>query len=116
MDDDGWIMAVSEIHKKCSLSIVLSLRVQILATEALNILPKILRRYGWSFWVCQTIPSKTHHPIKNPPFFLVFFRLHTCWLNDWFHLAPDTHGGLLVAPELGGETFLCDVAFGKVGL
>jgi len=56
MDDDGWIMAVSEIHKKCSLSIVLSLRVQILATEALNILPKILRRYSWSFWVCQTIP------------------------------------------------------------
>lgn len=56
MDDDGWIMAVSEIHKKCSLSIVLSLSVQILATEALNILPKILRRYGWSFWVCQTIP------------------------------------------------------------
>lgn len=27
-----------------------------------------------------------------------------------------THMCLLVAPELGGETFLCDVAFGKVGL
>ena len=72
MDDDGWIMAVSEIHKKCSLSIVSVPEGPNTCYWSPKHTPENTQKIQLEFLGMSNNPMISHHnPIKNPPFFLV---------------------------------------------